>query len=84
MDSNTVLIVVNLLLNLFQVMDHFVNRLKSSKCFGASLEMRETNETPDIENQIKSHKESNDKIIEQLKNLINLKNEDNKNELNKL
>ncbi len=93
MDSTNTLIIINLLLNLFQVIDHFFNRLRSSKCFLGELQMKESNNDnneKDIENQIKNHKESQDKIIEQLKNLINIKpddiikNQNNDNPSNKL
>ena len=40
MDQTIVtLIVINLILNFLQVLDHFLSKIKSSKCWGASLEM---------------------------------------------
>ena len=55
------MILINLIVNLLMVLDHFINRIKSSKCFGASLEM----------NDIKNNDLDNNKILEQLKELTN-------------
>ncbi len=61
MDSNTSLIIINLIINLLVVIDHFINKIKSSKCWGASLEMND-NKNNDLDNN---------KILEQLKELTN-------------
>ena len=61
MDSNSSLILINFIVNLLMVLDHFINRIKSSKCFGASLEM----------NDNKNNELDNNKILEQLKELTN-------------
>ena len=59
MDTNTSIIIINLIINLLVVLDHFINRIKSSKCWGASLEM----------NDAKNNELDNNKILEQLKEL---------------
>ncbi len=43
MDTNSTLIIVNLLLNFMQVMDHFLSKIKKSRCFGNELEMIDNN-----------------------------------------
>ena len=43
MDTNSTLIIVNLLLNFLQVMDHFLSKIKKSRCFGGELEMLDYN-----------------------------------------
>ena len=42
--TTTTLIVINLLLNFFQVLDHFLIKIKRSKCLGDELEMQENKE----------------------------------------
>ena len=41
MDNNTSLILINLIINLLLVIDHFLTRLKKSKCFGTELEFND-------------------------------------------
>ena len=41
MDSTTTLILINLILNFMQVLDHFLTKIKRSKCFGGELEMND-------------------------------------------
>ncbi len=53
MDSNYSLILINLIINLLIVVDHFVNRIRSSKCFGASLEMNDNKNNELDNNKIK-------------------------------
>ena len=84
MDSTTTtLIIINLLLNFLQVLDHFLTKIKRSKCWGGELEM-ETNSKDNKDNQNNINK--ND-LLEQLKILTNQKQpDDNKKDdpLNKL
>ena len=37
--TTTTLIIINLLLNFLQVLDHFLTKIKRSKCWGGELEM---------------------------------------------
>jgi hypothetical protein len=86
MDSGTsALLIINIILNFIQVIDHFITRLKSSKCFLGELTMRESNDKIDIENQVDKNKNINIDIIKQLdeinkfkNDLIDLKNINNK------
>ena len=73
MDSNSSLILINLVINLLVVVDHFINRLKSSKCWGSELQFND-NKNNDLEQN---------KILEQLKILTNLKQLDEKSNDNK-
>lgn len=80
MDTSQTLIVVNLLLNLFQFLDHFVMKIKKSNCWGAQLEMKESNDKLDLENQKNIFKKEDlIKQLEEIKQNINLNN-DNKND----
>ena len=58
------------------MIDHFINRLKSSKCWGSELQFND-NKNNDLEQN---------KILEQLKILTNQKQQDDKKDdaLNKL
>jgi len=61
MDSGTsALLIVNIILNLIQVIDHFVMKIKKSSCWGAELQMRESNDKLDIENPIQNNKNRNE------------------------
>ena len=72
MDSTTVtLIVINLISNFLQVLDHFLTKIKRSKCFGGELEMSE--------NQPKELDQS--ELIKQIKALTNNKPDDPANKL---
>ena len=49
MDSTTTtLIIINLLLNFLQVLDHIFARLKSSKCWGSELQFNDSKDNKDI------------------------------------
>ena len=80
--TTTTLIIINLLLNFLQVLDHFLTKIKRSKCWGGELEM-ETNSKDNKDNQNNINK--ND-LIEQLKILTNQKQLDDKKDdpVNKL
>ena len=76
MDQTTVtLIVINLILNFLQVLDHFLTKIKRSKCFGGELEMN--NDKTD--NQPKELDQS--ELIKQIKALTNNKQDDPANKL---
>ena len=81
--TTTTLIIINLLLNFLQVLDHFLTKIKRSKCLGGELEMDTNNNNKDKDNQININK--ND-LIEQLKILTNQKQLDDKKDdpVNKL
>ena len=73
MDSNSSLILINLIINLLVVFDHFINRLKSSKCWGASLEMNNSKtDTKELDQT---------EILKQLKVLTDKKQDDPVNKL---
>ena len=78
MDSNNntmiTLIVINLIINLITVIDHFITKLKRSKCWFGEIEMADNKD--DI---VKKPTQDNDK----LKELIDiLNNKSNNNKLN--
>ena len=75
MDSNSSLILINLIMNLLVVIDHFLTKIKRSICWGGELEMMNTDNKDNKENQININK--ND-LIEQLKILTNQKQLDEK------
>lgn len=41
MDTNTSILLFNLILNIIVVLDHLILRLKKSSCMGNTIEMRE-------------------------------------------
>ena len=78
MDSNNstmiTLIVINLIINLIAVIDHFITRLKKSKCWLGEIEMNENKE------DVKKPNNDNDNIKQLIDILNNNKsnNTDNK------
>ena len=81
MDSNNstmiTLIVINLIVNLITVIDHFITKLKRSKCWLGEIEMtevKEDNKKPTQDNDMDSIK----KLIDILNN--NKSNNDSKND----
>ena len=76
MDSNSSLIIINLIINLLVVLDHFVNRIRSSKCFGSELQF----------NNYTNNELDNNKIKELIDVINNNKsnNKDENNPINKL
>lgn len=82
MDSNNnttlTLIIINLLLNFLQVLDHIFSRLKSSKCWGASLQFNDNKD--DVVKKPSLTNDNNDKLTQLIDMLNNNKsNNDNKN-----
>jgi hypothetical protein len=55
--SMTTLIIINLLLNFLQVLDHFLMKIKKSKCFGNTIEMNDLPITNNNNNQENIFKE---------------------------
>lgn len=87
--TTTTLIIINLLLNFLQVLDHFLTKIKRSKCLGGELEMN-SDSKDNKDNQININKNNDleqNKILEQLKILTNQKQQDDNkidNTINKL
>lgn len=81
MDNNSTmitLIIINLVVNLITVIDHFITKLKRSKCFFGEIEMN------DVKNDNKNNELDNNKIKE-LINVINNNKSNNKEDvINKL
>ena len=74
MDQTTVtLIVINLILNFLQVLDHFLSKIKRSKCWDASLEMNNS--------KTDSKELDQTEILKQLKALTDKKQDDPVNKL---
>ena len=75
MDSNNstmiTLIVINLIINLITVIDHFITRLKKSKCWLGEIEMNENKE------DVKKSNNDNDNI----KQLIDILNNNKSNNI---
>ena len=75
MDSNNntmiTLIVINLIVNLITVIDHFITRLKKSKCWLDEIEMNENKE------DVKKSNNDNDNI----KQLIDILNNNKSNNI---
>ena len=48
MDSNSVILLINFILQLVQMIDHSIfKRLSSSKCFGAEIVLKDRNDLED-------------------------------------
>ncbi len=79
MDSNNnttlTLIIINLLLNFLQVLDHIFSRLKSSKCWGANLQFNDNKD--DVVKKPSLTNDNLTKLIDMINN--NKSNNDNKN-----
>ena len=63
MDTNTSLLLVNILINFMVILDHFIKRIKKSKCFFGEIEMRDDN----------NKKDDNKKDDDLEKNNVNIK-----------
>ena len=48
MDNNTTLILINLIINLILVIDHFLTRIRKSKCLGSEIEFNDRINKDDI------------------------------------
>jgi len=59
MDSNTIILIINFILQVLQMFDHScMKRLKSSKCFLGEIELNNNNDLEDS----KKEKDTNNKI----------------------
>lgn len=59
MDSNSVILILNFILQLVQMIDHSIfKRLSSSKCLGAEIVLKDRNDLEDP----KKEKDTNNKI----------------------
>jgi hypothetical protein len=88
MDNNNstmiTLIVINLIINLITVIDHFITKLKRSKCWFGEIEMNDIKD-----DTVKNFTQDNNKLKELIdilnnKSNNNKSNNDNKNDDNKL
>ena len=73
MDSTTTLVLINLILNFLQVLDHFLTKIKRSKCLGGELEMNN--------DKIDTKELDQSELIKQIKALTNNKLDDPANKL---
>ena len=78
MDNNNnstmiTLIIINLIINFITVIDHFITKLKRSKCWGSEIEMKNDNK----DDTLKNHTQDNDKLKE-LIDILNNKSNNNK------
>ena len=73
MDSTTTLVLINLILNFLQVLDHFLTKIKRSKCLGGELEMNN--------DKIDTKELDQNDLIKQIKALTNNKQDDPANKL---
>ena len=73
--STITLIVINLILNFLQVLDHLISRLKSSKCWGASLQFNDSKtETKEFDiNEFRKQYKGDKELIKQLEALTDKK-----------
>ena len=60
----TTLIIINVILNFIQLIDHIFSRLKSSKCWGSELQFNNSKDSKEDIKQI-----DNNEILKQLKAL---------------
>ena len=87
--TTTTLIIINLLLNFLQVLDHFLTKIKRSKCWGGELEMdKNIKDNKEKDLQIKYDNELIKKLeafaISNQKQLDNKKDDKKDDPLNKL
>ncbi len=66
MDSVLIVVIINLVINLLTVVDHFLSRIKKSNCCGSQLELETDNKNS---NQLK-YIDINE-LINSLKNINN-------------
>ena len=69
MDNITTLIIINVILNFIQLIDHIFSRLKSSKCFGSELQFNNSKDLKDDKDQSIPIKIDNE-LIKQLEAFV--------------
>jgi len=75
MESNTVILISSLIINVLMIVERFMNRIKKSSCLGSTLELS------DVKNSDNSNKNDNNNIdINKIYELINNNNK-NKNDI---
>ena len=55
MDNSTTLIIVNLIINLMMFLNHFIDRIKKSSCFGNAIEFNDNIPNNNIQNNNKDN-----------------------------
>jgi hypothetical protein len=65
MESNTVILISSLIINVLMIVERFMNRIKKSSCFGSTLELS------DIKNSNNFNKTDNNIDINKIYELIN-------------
>ena len=69
MDNSTTLIVVNLIINVMMFLNHLIDRVKRSSCFGNNIEFNDN-----IPNKDTPRYQNND--LQKILELLNKKNDD--------
>ena len=73
MDNSSTLIVVNLIINLMMFLNHLIDRVKRSSCFGNNIEFNDN--IPNNNNNTPKFNSNND-----LQKILELLNKDKKND----
>jgi len=65
MESNNVILISSLIINVLMIVERFMNRIKKSSCFGSNIELSDVNK---IDNEKKSDIDIN-KIYDLINNI---------------
>jgi len=84
MDSTTIILIINFVLQILQMLDHsLMQRLKKSSCWGINLELTNVSEKKDIEKKDNNNNNNNTPKFNSnndLQKILELLNKDKKND----